>query len=180
MWSQRGKPDALSTFSKPEADDRQQRKYQLIYYSPTLFEQFGLSFELRLDMGGVLNVVQLMAVGITFFVLDRFGRRFWLLQGSCGMSVSHIIIAILVGERYFAVSKVTKNLPEIHHIDSEILLRLGRQRCSSLGVRSFHVCFHAILRDLVESHRLVFAIRSTHFLLSRQRCSSSYSSRVVI
>lgn len=74
--------------------------YQLIYYSPTLFEQFGLNFELRLDMGGVLNLVQLVAVGITFFVLDRFGRRFWLLQGSCGMSISHIVIAVLVGEQW--------------------------------------------------------------------------------
>jgi sugar porter (SP) family MFS transporter len=70
----------------------------LIYYSPTLFEQFGLNFELRLDMGGVLNLVQLVAVGITFFVLDRFGRRFWLLQGSCGMSISHIVIAVLVAK----------------------------------------------------------------------------------
>lgn len=49
-------------------------------------------------MGGVLNVVQLIAVGITFFVLDRFGRRFWLLQGSVGMSLSHIIIAVLVAK----------------------------------------------------------------------------------
>jgi MFS family permease len=75
-------------------------RHQLIYYSPTLFEQFGLNFELRLDMGGVLNLVQLVAVGITFFVLDRFGRRFWLLQGSCGMSISHIVIAVLVGKQW--------------------------------------------------------------------------------
>ena len=69
----------------------------LIYYSPTLFKTMGLGYSMQLIMSGVLNITQLVGVSTSIWTLDRFGRRPLLLWGSFFMTVSHIIIAILVG-----------------------------------------------------------------------------------
>lgn len=70
----------------------------LIYYSPTLFEKMGLNYRMQLIMSGVLNVTQLVGVSTSLWTMDRFGRRPLLLWGSLFMTVSHFIIAILVGK----------------------------------------------------------------------------------
>ena len=70
----------------------------LIYYSPTLFKTMGLDYSLQLIMSGVLNVVQLLGVITSLWTMDRFGRRPLLLWGSVFMTLSHLIIAILVGK----------------------------------------------------------------------------------
>nr|CBS32700.1 hexose transporter [Colletotrichum graminicola] len=69
----------------------------LIYYSPTLFETMGLDHNMQLIMSGVLNCVQLVGVIPSLWTMDRFGRRWILLVGSLGMTISHTAIAILVG-----------------------------------------------------------------------------------
>ncbi|WVF69454.1 hypothetical protein IAT40_004231 [Kwoniella sp. CBS 6097] len=69
----------------------------LVYYRPSLFEQLGLDYELQLTLSGVLNIAQLVAVIIAFFVLDRAGRRFILLTGSAGLVISHSIVAAMIG-----------------------------------------------------------------------------------
>ncbi|KAK1595542.1 general substrate transporter [Colletotrichum navitas] len=69
----------------------------LIYYSPTLFETMGLDHNMQLIMSGVLNCVQLVGVIPSLWTMDRFGRRWILLVGSLGMTISHTVIAILVG-----------------------------------------------------------------------------------
>lgn len=70
----------------------------LIYYSPTLFKTMGLDYSLQLIMSGVLNVTQLIGVITSLWTMDRFGRRPLLLWGSFSMTLSHLIIAILVGK----------------------------------------------------------------------------------
>lgn len=70
----------------------------LIYYSPTLFKTMGLDYSLQLIMSGVLNVTQLVGVFTSLWSMDRFGRRPLLLWGSFFMTLSHFIIAILVGK----------------------------------------------------------------------------------
>ncbi|WWC98835.1 hypothetical protein V866_005728 [Kwoniella sp. B9012] len=70
----------------------------LVYYSPTLFQQLGLDYELQLTLSGVLNIAQLVAVIVAFFVLDRVGRRFILLAGSTGLVISHSIVAAMIGK----------------------------------------------------------------------------------
>ena len=70
----------------------------LIYYSPTLFKTMGLNYSLQLIMSGVLNVTQLVGVTTSLWTMDRFGRRPLLLWGSFFMTLSHLIIAILVGK----------------------------------------------------------------------------------
>lgn len=69
----------------------------LIYYSPTLFKTMGLNYSMQLIMSGVLNVTQLFGVVTSLWTMDRFGRRPLLLLGSFLMTLSHFIIAILVG-----------------------------------------------------------------------------------
>ncbi|OLN90320.1 putative glucose transporter rco-3-like protein 4 [Colletotrichum chlorophyti] len=69
----------------------------LIYYSPTLFATMGLDHNMQLIMSGVLNCVQLVGVIPSLWTMDRFGRRWILLAGSLGMTISHTVIAILVG-----------------------------------------------------------------------------------
>lgn len=58
----------------------------------------GLDYSLQLIMSGVLNVTQLVGVITSLWTMDRFGRRPLLLWGSFFMTVSHVIIAILVGK----------------------------------------------------------------------------------
>ncbi|KAF2456132.1 MFS transporter [Lineolata rhizophorae] len=69
----------------------------LIYYSPSLFETMGIDYEMRLVLAGVLNVTQLVGVATSLWTMDKLGRRPLLLFGSAGMTVCHIIIAVLVG-----------------------------------------------------------------------------------
>ena len=69
----------------------------LIYYSPTLFKTMGLKYDMQLIMSGVLNVTQLIGVSTSLWTMDKCGRRPLLLWGSASMTLSHFIIAILVG-----------------------------------------------------------------------------------
>ena len=57
----------------------------------------GLNYSMQLIMSGVLNVTQLVGVSTSLWTMDRFGRRPLLLWGSFFMTISHLIIAILVG-----------------------------------------------------------------------------------
>ncbi|OCT45448.1 High-affinity glucose transporter [Cladophialophora carrionii] len=72
----------------------------LIYYSPSLFESMNVTYNMRLVLSGVLNVTQLVGVSTSLYTMDRFGRRPLLLIGSVFMTVSHAIIAVLVGLYY--------------------------------------------------------------------------------
>ncbi|GAQ07044.1 sugar transporter STL1 [Aspergillus lentulus] len=69
----------------------------LIYYSPTLFETMGLDYDMQLLMSGVLNVTQLVGVMTSVWTMDSLGRRVLLLWGAFFMTISHVIIAVLVG-----------------------------------------------------------------------------------
>ncbi|WWC87437.1 uncharacterized protein L201_002326 [Kwoniella dendrophila CBS 6074] len=70
----------------------------LIYYSPTLFEQLGLGYEMQLTMSGVLNVCQMVATSAAFFFLDRVGRKPPLLLGSVVNTISHVIVAVMIAK----------------------------------------------------------------------------------
>ncbi|KAK5132844.1 hypothetical protein LTR08_008560 [Meristemomyces frigidus] len=70
----------------------------LIYYSPTLFQTMGLDHDMSLKMSGVLNICQLIGVSTSIWSMDYFGRRPLLLFGSTVMFLSHLSIAVLVGQ----------------------------------------------------------------------------------
>lgn len=67
----------------------------LIYYAPTLFEQLGLNYDDRLNLSGVANLCQLAGVFISFFFIDKIGRKPLLTFGSVGMTVCMIIVGVL-------------------------------------------------------------------------------------
>ncbi|KAL0250138.1 hypothetical protein I308_103446 [Cryptococcus tetragattii IND107] len=69
----------------------------LVYYAPTLFEQLGLDYELQLHLAGALNIAQLVAVVIAFFLLDKIGRKVFLIVGALGLTVSHVVVAAMIG-----------------------------------------------------------------------------------
>lgn len=69
----------------------------LVYYAPTLFEQLGLDYELQLTLAGALNIAQLVAVVAAFFLLDKFGRKVFLIVGAIGLTVSHSVVAAMIG-----------------------------------------------------------------------------------
>lgn len=71
---------------------------QLVYYAPTLFEQLGLDYELQLTLAGALNIAQLVAVVAAFFLLDKFGRKVFLIVGAIGLTVSHSVVAAMIGK----------------------------------------------------------------------------------
>ena len=76
----------------------------------------GLNHSMQLIMSGVLNITQvsgfrafpmetfllkenqLVGVSTSLWTMDRFGRRPLLLWGSLFMTISHLIIAVLVGK----------------------------------------------------------------------------------
>ncbi|KAK2605970.1 hypothetical protein QQS21_003596 [Conoideocrella luteorostrata] len=66
-----------------------------IYYAPTLFRSIGQSNEMSLILSGVFNVLQLVAVVVCFFIIDKAGRRPLSIIGGIGTGVCYIIIAIL-------------------------------------------------------------------------------------
>ncbi|WVQ75206.1 hypothetical protein IAR50_004818 [Cryptococcus sp. DSM 104548] len=68
----------------------------LIYYSPTLFEELGLDYQMQLDMSGVLNILQMLATFVAFLILDRVGRRAPLLVGSVVITACHVIVAAIM------------------------------------------------------------------------------------
>jgi MFS family permease len=58
----------------------------------------GLNHSMQLIMSGVLNITQLVGVSTSIWTMDKVGRRPLLLWGSVLMTISHVIIAILVGK----------------------------------------------------------------------------------
>ncbi|KUI66197.1 High-affinity glucose transporter [Cytospora mali] len=68
----------------------------LIYYSPTIVAALGFSYDEQLVQSGIINVAQLAGVIISFFLIDRLGRRPLLVLGSIGMTVCMVIVGVLV------------------------------------------------------------------------------------
>lgn len=57
----------------------------------------GLDYDMQLLMSGILNVTQLVGVTTSVWTMDSLGRRPLLLGGALVMTISHVIIAVLVG-----------------------------------------------------------------------------------
>ena len=58
----------------------------------------GLNPNMQLIMSGVLNCTQLVGVLSSIWTMDTVGRRPLLLWGSVFMTISHVVIASLVGK----------------------------------------------------------------------------------
>ncbi|KAF4546319.1 putative mfs monosaccharide transporter protein [Lasiodiplodia theobromae] len=69
-----------------------------IYYAPLLFRSLGQDSEMSLILSGMINIGQLVAVVLCFFIIDHVGRRPLAIWGAIGMAVPYIIMSALVGE----------------------------------------------------------------------------------
>lgn len=68
-----------------------------IYYAPTLFQNLGQSGYMSLIMSGIFNILQLVAVAVCFFIIDKVGRRPLAIFGAVSDTICYIIIASLAG-----------------------------------------------------------------------------------
>lgn len=53
---------------------------------------------MQLDMSGVLNISQMVATIVAFFVLDRVGRKPPLIFGSVCNTICHVIVAVIMAK----------------------------------------------------------------------------------
>lgn len=60
----------------------------------------GIGYEMRLLLGGILNVTQIVGVVTSLYTMDAWGRRPLLIGGSAIMTICHLVIAVLVGLYY--------------------------------------------------------------------------------
>lgn len=67
-----------------------------IYYAPILFRSLGQSDEMSLVVSGALNIGQLVAVIICFFIIDYVGRRPLAIFGGASMTAPYVVMAVLV------------------------------------------------------------------------------------
>ncbi|KAI7554873.1 hexose carrier protein [Hortaea werneckii] len=67
-----------------------------IYYAPTLFTALGQK-DLSLILAGTLNIGQMFAVIMAFFIIDKVGRRQLAIWGAVAMGLPYVFIAILYG-----------------------------------------------------------------------------------
>ncbi|KAK7724627.1 hypothetical protein SLS63_008607 [Diaporthe eres] len=68
-----------------------------IYYAPTLFESLGQDPEMALIMSGIFNILQWVAVGLCFLVIDKVGRKPLAIFGGFSSGITWMIMAALVG-----------------------------------------------------------------------------------
>lgn len=66
-----------------------------IYYAPTLFESIGQTPANALVLSGVFNILQLVAVAVCFFIIDKVGRKPLAVSGGFGCAAAYVIITIL-------------------------------------------------------------------------------------
>ncbi|KAI0359557.1 general substrate transporter [Trametes cingulata] len=71
----------------------------LLYYGPTLMRSLGMQGDaVTLMSAGGIGIVQFLAVLPAIVFIDRLGRRPLLRWGSLAMALSHLTIALLVGQ----------------------------------------------------------------------------------
>lgn len=68
----------------------------LIYYAPSMVAALGFSYEEQLVQSGIINVTQLAGTIISFFLIDRLGRKPLLVLGSIGTTVCMVIVGVLI------------------------------------------------------------------------------------
>lgn len=68
-----------------------------VYYAPTLFQSLGQDEDMALLMSGIFNILQMVAVGVCFVVIDKIGRRPLAIFGALGGGMAWTVMAALTG-----------------------------------------------------------------------------------
>ncbi|KAI9651915.1 MAG: hypothetical protein M1831_007495 [Alyxoria varia] len=66
-----------------------------IYYAPILFRSLGQTHDMSLILSGILNLMQLIAVIICFFIIDLVGRRSLAINGAIAMTFPYVVMSFL-------------------------------------------------------------------------------------
>lgn len=70
----------------------------VLYYAPQIFSSFGFSSTKQTLLAtGVTGILQIIFTLPAVLLLDKFGRKTFLITGAVGMFCCHIVVAIVEG-----------------------------------------------------------------------------------
>ena len=70
----------------------------VLYYAPQIFSSFGFSSTKQTLLAtGVTGILQIIFTLPAVLLLDKFGRKTFLIAGAVGMFCCHIVVAIVEG-----------------------------------------------------------------------------------
>lgn len=70
----------------------------VLYYAPQIFSSFGFSSAKQTLLAtGVTGILQIIFTLPAVLLLDKFGRKTFLITGAVGMFCCHIVVAIVEG-----------------------------------------------------------------------------------
>lgn len=128
-----------------------------IYYAPILFTSLGLDNEMSLIVSGILNIWQLVAICVCFFIVDRVGRRPLAIFGGFASMIPYIVMAALVGKYSSDWSG--------HPAAGWTCIAMACEYSSTLGVTNTNdlfSCLHYHIRSVVCPSWLGIAPRGIH------------------
>ncbi|KAL9094264.1 MAG: hypothetical protein Q9165_003404 [Trypethelium subeluteriae] len=82
----------------------------VVYFIPTVLQDnVGLTRNLSLLLGGVINIMFIIGSFVPAFLVDRIGRRRPMMWGSFGLGISMMLISILLSFQGTSVQKPTSS-----------------------------------------------------------------------
>ena len=82
----------------------------MVYFIPTVLQDnVGLTRNLSLLLGGVINIMFIIGSFVPAFLVDRIGRRQPMMWGSLGLGISMMLISILLSFQGSSVQKSTSS-----------------------------------------------------------------------
>ncbi|KAI9693250.1 MAG: hypothetical protein M1822_005246 [Bathelium mastoideum] len=82
----------------------------VVYFIPTVLQDnVGLTRNLSLLLGGVINIMFIIGSFVPAFLVDRIGRRQPMMWGSLGLGISMMLISILLSFQGSSVQKSTSS-----------------------------------------------------------------------
>ena len=82
----------------------------VVYFVPTVLQDnVGLTRNLSLLLGGVINIMFIIGSFVPAFLVDKIGRRQPMMWGSLGLGISMMLISILLSFQGSSVQKPTSS-----------------------------------------------------------------------
>ncbi|KAG0503643.1 hypothetical protein HPP92_003715 [Vanilla planifolia] len=97
----------------------------VMFYAPELFKIVGFSGNASLMSAVITGTVNVVATFVSVGTVDRYGRRFWLLQGGLQMLASQIAVGTMIASQFGTTG--TGSFPSTNHCSRRLHLRV-RQR----------------------------------------------------
>ncbi|KAJ6893385.1 sugar carrier protein C-like [Populus alba x Populus x berolinensis] len=72
----------------------------IMFYAPVLFNTIGFGNDAALMSAVITGIVNVVATMVSIYGVDKWGRRFFFLQGGCQMLISQIVVAACIGAKF--------------------------------------------------------------------------------